>query len=139
MGQSAGTLSFHRKHLKARHLLSGKADLPAAWHREDALRVSARTGQGIEELIAAIHRALAGEALTDTPALTNARHIDLLTRARESLRMAGAAVSETHGALSEEFVLSDLQEARGLLEEITGRRTPDDVLVHVFERFCVGK
>ena len=48
-------------------------------------------------------------------------------------------MTETHGALSEEFVLSDLQEARGLLEEVTGRRTPDDVLVHVFERFCVGK
>jgi len=48
-------------------------------------------------------------------------------------------VSDAGGALSEEFVLSDLQEARGLLEEVTGRRTPDDVLLHVFERFCVGK
>jgi len=120
-------------------IVSSKADLPAAWHRGDALRVSARTGQGIDELIAAIHRALAGEALSDTPALTNVRHIDLLTRARAALRTAGSAVTETHGALSEEFVLSDLQEVRGLLEEITGRRTADDVLVHVFERFCVGK
>ena len=122
-----------------RLIVSSKADLPSAWHREKALRVSARTGQGIEELIAAIHRALAGEALSDTPALTNVRHIDLLTRASASLRTASAAVTEAHGALSEEFVLADLQEARGLLEEITGRRTPDDVLVHVFERFCVGK
>ena len=122
-----------------RLIVSSKADLPAAWQREDALRVSARTGQGIEELVAAIHRALAGEALSDTPALTNVRHIDLLTRASASLRTASAAVTEAHGALSEEFVLADLQEARGLLEEITGRRTPDDVLVHVFERFCVGK
>ena len=120
-------------------IVSSKADLPTASHRENALRVSARTGQGIDELIAAIHRALAGEALSDTPTLTNVRHIDLLTRARSSLRTASAAVTETHGALSEEFVLSDLQEARGLLEEVTGRRTPDDVLVHVFERFCVGK
>jgi tRNA modification GTPase len=91
------------------------------------------------ELIAAIHHALAGEALTDTPAITNVRHADLLTRARTALRAAAAAVSDAGGALSEEFVLSDLQEARGLLEEVTGRRTPDDVLVHVFERFCVGK
>ena len=120
-------------------IVASKADLPSAWRRDDALLVSARTGQGMTELIAAIHHALAGEALTDTPAITNVRHADLLTRARTALRAAAAAVSDAGGALSEEFVLSDLQEARGLLEEVTGRRTPDDVLVHVFERFCVGK
>jgi len=120
-------------------IVSSKADLPAAWQRERSLRVSARTGHGLDELVAAVHRALAGEALSDTPALTNVRHIDLLTRARTALRTATVAVDNAHGALSEEFVLSDLQEARGLLEEITGHRTPDDVLLHVFERFCVGK
>ena len=25
------------------------------------------------------------------------------------------------------------------LEELTGKRTPDDVLEHIFERFCIGK
>jgi tRNA U34 5-carboxymethylaminomethyl modifying GTPase MnmE/TrmE len=32
-----------------------------------------------------------------------------------------------------------LQEARGAFEEITGRRTSDDLLAHIFERFCIGK
>jgi len=41
--------------------------------------------------------------------------------------------------LSEEFVLADLQRAMAALEEITGRRTTEDVLQHVFERFCIGK
>ena len=36
-------------------------------------------------------------------------------------------------------MLADLQEARGAFEEITGRRTPDDLLAHIFERFCIGK
>ena len=40
---------------------------------------------------------------------------------------------------SEEFVLADLQGARGALDEVVGRRTPDDVLAHIFERFCIGK
>jgi len=124
---------------KKRLIVASKADLPSSWHRDDVVQVSARTGEGLTELIAAIHRAVAGEALADTPAITNVRHIDLLTRARTALRAAAAAVTDSSGALSEEFVLSDLQDARGLLEEVTGRRTPDDVLAHVFERFCVGK
>jgi len=41
--------------------------------------------------------------------------------------------------LPEEFVLADLQDAREALEEITGRRAPDDLLAHIFARFCIGK
>jgi tRNA U34 5-carboxymethylaminomethyl modifying GTPase MnmE/TrmE len=41
--------------------------------------------------------------------------------------------------LPEEFVLADLQQARAALEEVTGRRAPDDLLAHIFSRFCVGK
>jgi tRNA U34 5-carboxymethylaminomethyl modifying GTPase MnmE/TrmE len=36
-------------------------------------------------------------------------------------------------------VLADLQDARAAFEEVTGRRTSDDVLAHIFSRFCVGK
>ena len=39
----------------------------------------------------------------------------------------------------EEFVLSDLHDARTRLEEITGARTPDDVLNAIFGKFCIGK
>ena len=49
--------------------------------------------------------------------------------------LAGAAASGT----PEEFVATDLADARGALEEVTGARTPDDVLRHIFETFCIGK
>jgi tRNA U34 5-carboxymethylaminomethyl modifying GTPase MnmE/TrmE len=49
------------------------------------------------------------------------------------------AVSGEDGALSEEFILVDLQEARAALEHVTGRRTTEDVLRRIFERFCIGK
>ena len=39
----------------------------------------------------------------------------------------------------EEFVAADASEARMLLEEITGGRTPDDTLNAIFARFCIGK
>jgi tRNA U34 5-carboxymethylaminomethyl modifying GTPase MnmE/TrmE len=41
--------------------------------------------------------------------------------------------------MPEEFVLADLQEARAAFEEITGKRAPDDLLIHIFSNFCVGK
>jgi tRNA modification GTPase len=100
---------------------------------------------GLDVLTERIRQAAAGttaghgEALRDLPAVSNVRHVDLLARAREAIARASAAVVAAGGALSEEFVLADLQQARHHLEEITGARSSDDVLVHVFERFCVGK
>ena len=41
--------------------------------------------------------------------------------------------------MPEELVLADLQDARAALEEITGKRTPEDLLQRIFERFCIGK
>ena len=41
--------------------------------------------------------------------------------------------------MSEEFVLADLQDARAALEEITGKRAPEELLTHIFTRFCIGK
>lgn len=91
----------------------------------------------MEELRHALIEA-AGSAgdLRDVPAVTNVRHIDLLTRAREALRRAEAAATSK---APEEFVLADLTEARRLLEEVTGTRTADDLLGHIFESFCIGK
>ena len=40
---------------------------------------------------------------------------------------------------TEEFVAADLQMARAAFDEIVGTRTSDDVLRHIFERFCIGK
>ena len=58
-------------------------------------------------------------------------------RARRSC--AAARRREAGGALPEEFLLADLQEGLERLQEITGRRTSDDLLRHIFERFCIGK
>jgi tRNA modification GTPase len=122
-----------------RLIVANKADLPAAWVREDAVDVSALTGAGIGTLRERIAAALDVEMLSDRPAITNVRHIALVQRAHDALIRARAAALASGGALSEEFVLADLQVARAALEEIAGRRTPDDVLEHIFARFCVGK
>jgi tRNA modification GTPase len=99
--------------------------------------VSAQTGEGLAALREAIVRALtASEALRDTPAITNARHVALLEDARGAIDRGRAAAG---AAAPEEFIAADLQQARERLDEIVGRRTSEDVLRHIFERFCIGK
>jgi len=101
------------------------------------VEVSARTGEGLDRLRGRLRDVLTeGESLRDTPGVANSRHIGLLERVAEAL---GAAEDAAVNGAAEEFVLADLQRARAALDELTGKRTPDDVLRHIFERFCIGK
>ena len=127
-----------------RVVVVNKIDRPAAWSPPvalppggDAVEVSALTGEGFGRLREELRRVLAGETATrETPMVANIRHIELLERAGSAL---GAAAAAAEQGAAEEFVLEDLQRARRALEELTGKRTPDDVLEHIFERFCIGK
>ena len=128
-----------------RVVVVNKIDRPPAWSSTalpvgaagSHVDVSARTGQGFGRLRDELRRVLVGETATrETPMVANIRHIELLERSASAL--SAAAASARRGA-TEEFVLEDLQRARRALEELTGKRTPDDVLEHIFERFCVGK
>ncbi|HVC21392.1 MAG TPA: tRNA uridine-5-carboxymethylaminomethyl(34) synthesis GTPase MnmE [Vicinamibacterales bacterium] len=100
--------------------------------------LSLRTGQGMDRLRPAIAEALdASDQDEDRVQVTNARHIETLRRAEASLKAARDAVGVA--GLAEEFVLNDLHEARAALEEVRGRRAPDELLRHIFGRFCIGK
>jgi len=102
------------------------------------ISVSAKTGAGFDDLRRAIVCALTGgESLKDSVAISNTRHVALLVDARESLLSAQRAADA--GATPEEFVLTDLQAARARFDDLVGTRTSEDVLRHIFERFCIGK
>jgi tRNA modification GTPase len=104
---------------------------------EPVVAVSAQSGAGIAALREAIVRALtASEPLRDTPAITNVRHVALLEEARAAIARGRTAAE---AAAPEEFIAADLQQARERLDEIVGKRTSDDLLRHIFERFCIGK
>lgn len=130
--------SIHLNVDSRRLTVANKADLPAAWSSEDAVEVSAATGAGLDELRSRMLQALDVD-LAERPEITNVRHVALVERADAALGRARAAAFAAGHSMPEEFVLADLQEARAALEEITGRRTADDVLAHIFERFCIGK
>jgi tRNA modification GTPase len=122
----------------SRLVIANKSDRPAAWSRDEAVRVSATGGVGIHDLRNALVEALTGgEPLRDPTQISNVRHAALLTRARTHLSHARAATSEA--GTPEEFLLADLHAARGSLAEVVGAHTSEDVLQHIFERFCIGK
>jgi tRNA modification GTPase len=99
--------------------------------------VSAETGGGLDEVRTTIVRALTStERLRDTPAVSNVRHIGLMNDARRHLLNARDAAA---CATPEEFVIADLASARHCFDDIVGVRTSEDVLRHIFDRFCIGK
>ena len=128
-----------------RIVVSNKSDLPGLGSGDEeasaaggSLRVSARTGAGIDELRLGIAGVLTGGGLLrEEAAISNVRHIDLVNEAHARLRAAQQAAAG--GETPEEFVLADLQAGRASLEEIGGARTNEDLLRHIFETFCIGK
>jgi tRNA modification GTPase len=124
-----------------RVVVMNKSDLDEVfeWREQTVahLSVSAKTGEGLEALRSAIVAGLTGpERLRDTAAISNVRHIALLEDARAHL---GAAVRAAAEETPEEFVLASLQAARACFDEVVGVRTSEDLLHHIFERFCIGK
>jgi tRNA modification GTPase len=124
-------------------VVRSKADLPAVWldipgtPAVNLIPVSAVTGAGLSELRRHLAATLTNrEELRDTPMISNVRHLALVDIAFDAVRLALESVKS--GA-TEELVLAELTRARDALEEITGRRTTDDLLHHIFTRFCIGK
>lgn len=119
--------------------VASKSDLPQRWSDPRFLPVSAESGDGLEALASRICVTVAGdERLKDTPTVSNLRHIALLEQARGVLtRLLDGLIAS--GVPSEEFVLLDLCAARQCLAEIAGRRGDDEMLEHIFARFCIGK
>jgi tRNA modification GTPase len=108
--------------------------------RPDVIRLSAETGAGLPELLAAIDRALDkqhGSVARDTPILTRARHRHALELARSELRQFERAWEEDK--LPATVASVHLRSAVGALEELIGAVDVEDVFDRVFSSFCVGK
>lgn len=103
-----------------------------------AVRVSAVTGEGIDDLRDAILELAGGRAgfEQDGILVTNARHHALLLGASAHLDAASAALA---AGFSEEISLVGLHAALRDLGELTGETALDDILNRIFSTFCIGK
>jgi tRNA modification GTPase len=118
-------------------LVGNKADrLPRGEHGPADVAISALTGAGHDDLVAALlQRCGAGDHQGLQVAL-NARQRELAAAAAEALgRSLEAATQE----LPWDFWTIDLRAAVRSLGEITGEEVSEAVLDRVFARFCIGK
>ncbi len=113
-----------------------KSDRPSAW--DDAalgvpvVRVSSRTGHGLDGLRALLEERLLGDAAGEETWVTAERHVDALRTALEALERVPGAPHDLQGL--------DLETALRALDRITGRGdVVEATLSEVFARFCVGK
>ena len=127
-------------------LVLTKADLPQGRNRsffapgEEAppvVRLSAKTGEGLEALGAAVARLFPKGSGGEAGAmLTNARQAQAAKTALEALR--GAETGLLAG-VTPDAVLTDVEGALDALAQLTGRSVREDVVARIFSRFCVGK
>lgn len=102
------------------------------------LQISAKTGQGIDDLETAIYQAANIPDLSENDVIiNNARHYEALQRAHTSIIHV---LKGLHNELSADLLSEDLRQTLDILAEITGEQiTPQETLNNIFQHFCVGK
>ncbi len=103
--------------------------------------ISAKYGHGMEELASAIRRLAIDTDSGGAPSpatIAHAHQKASLEKAAESLRRAADGLRDSEG-MTPEIVALEIREALNFIGEITGRTSNDDILNHIFSRFCIGK
>jgi len=100
-------------------------------------RISSLTGSGldvfeseIKSMFPEFNAAPSGELIT------NVRQAEAISRALHSVALAAEALA---AAVTPDAVLTDIEAALSAIGEVTGKTMRDDIILRIFERFCVGK
>jgi tRNA modification GTPase len=108
----------------------------AAKDDKDTIKLSAKTGAGIDALHERL-RELAGYRNLGEGAFTaRQRHIDALRQAVDHFNVGRKVLSESRAG---ELLAEELRLAHEALGEITGAVSSDDLLGRIFAEFCIGK
>jgi tRNA modification GTPase len=113
--------------------LSGATPGASRMSGRHLLRVSAKTGAGIDALRAWLLDAAGWKPHGEGLFMARERHLVALEDAKRSL-LAATSSSQAFELMAEDLRLSQLA-----LGRITGEVSADDLLGEIFSRFCVGK
>ncbi|MGH9438008.1 MAG: tRNA uridine-5-carboxymethylaminomethyl(34) synthesis GTPase MnmE [Terriglobia bacterium] len=97
------------------------------------VRLSAKTGDGIEFLREALLEAVGAHVNEEAVFMARERHLRALENASRHLDRARLEIGRS------ELFAEELRLAQLALSSITGEFTADDLLGEIFSRFCIGK
>ncbi len=115
---------------------AGAGVLPAALP-EAAVRLSARTGQGLDELRCKLLQVAGVQSMPEGVYIARERHLEALRSTDRHLMQAAAQLLADSPAL--DLLAEELRLAQNALNRITGEFGADDLLGVIFTRFCIGK
>jgi len=120
--------------------IDGSSQVQQALHQgmpAEGLRLSARTGHGLEALRQALLRTAGWQAAPEGVFIARARHVQALQRCAQHLGLAQVHLTDAAPAL--DLLAEELRLAHQALGEITGAFTAEDLLGEIFSKFCIGK
>ena len=114
------------------------ADRTTCVSQNDSLRVSAVTGEGIDEMLSRLQSAFcrSSTARIGLLSMTGVRCRDSLQTALHSAKTALDSVEQRSG---DEITALELRGVLAELASILGDTCTDDLLDHIFSSFCIGK
>ena len=109
--------------------------LPAS-SEPGVVRISAKTGIGIDALTAMLKQMAGFENTAEGIYSARTRHVDALQRTQQLLAASSTQFQQTGAG---ELLAEDLKLAQQYLGEITGQFSSDELLGRIFSSFCIGK
>ena len=112
-----------------------KKDL--GFKEKNGVLVSAKTGEGIEDLKTALfNMAFDGGIDANAQLITEERHLKALETARDYVY---ASLSGIEDFVPLDIVAEDVKSLWDALGEITGKTASEEIIDEIFAKFCVGK
>lgn len=100
------------------------------------IRLSARTGEGVDTLRDHLKQSMGFTSNTEGGFIARRRHLQALEQAAQHLIQGKEQLVSAYAG---ELLAEELRLAQQALSEITGEFTSDDLLGRIFSSFCIGK
>lgn len=104
---------------------------------EDQLFVSAKTGQGLEQIKSELLKVAGWQPESEGGILARKRHVEALLKAEQFIKNALVLLKSQTSSI--ELAAEEMRLAQDELSTITGQFLPDDLLGKIFSTFCIGK
>ena len=111
--------------------------VPGAEPVRPSVRLSARTGEGLEALRTLLLQVAGWQSASEGIYIARARHVQALQAVSAHLQQAVDQLTAQGPAL--DLLAEELRLAQNALSAITGEFSSDDLLGVIFSSFCIGK